>query len=167
MTYCGVQRPSFIEKLIFNISEKLCCFKATVIAAAVLAMFTICFLAFVSLISGYLSVVEIYRTTVDLVFDCVVWSAKTFGDCVDRPLVLIEAHFNYVSFFRRQMLIFLVFCVTIGIVHSDDSFRIGECKLNSTTESSLWTIYFIVATSFYNAPKLLLLKSQTEYLKKA
>ncbi len=59
MTYCGVQRPSFIEKLIFNISEKLCCFKATVIAAAVLAMFTICFLAFVSLISGYLSVVRL------------------------------------------------------------------------------------------------------------
>ena len=40
----------------------------------------------------------------------------------------------------------------ILLVHSDDSFRIGERKLNSTTESSLWTIYFIVATSFYNAP---------------
>ena len=51
------------------------------------------------------------------------------------------------------MLIFLVFRATIGIVHSDDSFRIGVCKLNSTTESSLWAIYFIVATSFYNAPR--------------
>ena len=50
------------------------------------------------------------------------------------------------------MLIFLVFRATIRVVHSDDSFRIGERKLNSTTESSLWTIYFIVATSFYNAP---------------
>ena len=40
------------------------------------------------------------------------------------------------------MLIYFVFCVTIGIVYSDDSFRIGVCKLNSTTESSLWILFY-------------------------
>ncbi|MBQ9673910.1 MAG: hypothetical protein IJV39_04715, partial [Ruminococcus sp.] len=36
----------------------------------------------------------------------------------------------------------LALCVTIGIVHSDDSFRIGVCKLNSTTESWLWILFY-------------------------
>ena len=99
MTYSGVQRPSFIEKLIFNISEKFRCLKTTVITAAILTVFKVYFLTFVSLVSGYLAVVEIYRAAVDLIFDGVVRSAETFGDCVDRPLVLVEAYFNYVSFF--------------------------------------------------------------------
>ena len=46
------------------------------------------------------------------------------------------------------MLIFLVFCVTIEIVHSDDSFRIGISKLNSTTESSLWTLFLLFQLHF-------------------
>jgi hypothetical protein len=57
-----------------------------------------------------------------------------------------------------------VFRATIRVVHSDDSFRIGERKLNSTTESSLWTIYFIVATSFYNAPKNMTVSERKEIL---
>ena len=32
--------------------------------------------------------------------------------------------------------------------HSDDSFRIGERKLNSTTESSLWTIFLLLQPHF-------------------
>ncbi len=63
VAYGCIQRPSLIKKLIFNISEKFRCFKATVIAATVLAMFKVYFLAFVSLISDYLAVVKIYRTT--------------------------------------------------------------------------------------------------------
>ncbi|MEE1016701.1 MAG: hypothetical protein U0L27_03405, partial [Ruminococcus sp.] len=42
----------------------------------------------------------------------------------------------------------LVFRATIGIVHSDDSFRIGYRKLNSTTESSLWTIFLLLQPHF-------------------
>ena len=41
-----------------------------------------------------------------------------------------------------------MFRATIRVVHSDDSFRIGERKLNSTTESSLWTIFLLLQPHF-------------------
>ena len=60
--------------------EKSRCFKATIIAPAVLAMFKIYFLAFVSLISCNLTVVVKNCAAFNLVFDCVVSSAQTLGD---------------------------------------------------------------------------------------
>ena len=53
-------------------------------------------------------------------------------------------------FFACQVLTFSAFCGIIGFVHSDDSFRIGVWLLNSTTESSLWILFFTIAASFYN-----------------
>ena len=55
-------------------------------------------------------------------------------------------------------MIFLVFCVTIEIVRSDDSFRIGISKLNSTTESSLWTLFLLFQLHFTMRRKKYLLK---------
>ena len=48
---------------------------AKIEVSIILAMFKIYFLTFVSLISCNLAVVEIYRTAVNLIFDCVVRSA--------------------------------------------------------------------------------------------
>ena len=56
-------------------------------------------------------------------------------------------------FFACQVLTFSVFCGIIGFVHSDDSFRIGVWLLNSTTESSLWILFFTIAASFSTLQK--------------
>lgn len=58
-------------------------------------------------------------------------------------------------FFACQVLTFSVFCGIIAFVHSDDSFRIGVWLLNSTTESSLWILFFTIAASFY-IPRLII-----------
>ena len=56
-----------------------------------------------------------------------------------------------------------MFCGIIGFVHSDDSFRIGVWLLNSTTESSLWILFFTIAASFYNLRKISIAPNEILY----
>ena len=84
----------------------------------------------------------------------IIRSFQFFGNSVYGPLVFVESHLNDMPFFACQVLTFSVFCGIIAFVHSDDSFRIGVWLLNSTTESSLWILFFTIAASFYNLQRI-------------
>ena len=126
------------------------CFKASVFPAAFLTMFEINGISDICLVSPDLAIVQQNRAPHDFILYGIIWSSQFFGNSVYCLFVFVESHLNDMPFFACQVLTFSVFCGIIGFVHSDDSFRIGVWLLNSTTESSLWILFFTIAASFYN-----------------
>ena len=136
--------------MLADILKKRGCFKASVFPAAFLTMFEINGISDICPVSPDIAILQQSRATHYFILYGIIRSSQFFDNPVYGLFVFVESHLNDMSFFACQVLTFSVFCGIIGFVHSDDSFRIGVWLLNSTTESSLWILFFTIAASFYN-----------------
>lgn len=144
-----IQRPFIFPEMLADILKKRGGFKASVFPAAFLTMFEIDRISDICLVSPDLAIVQQNRATHDFILYGIIRSSQFFGNSVYCLFVFVPSHLNDMPFFACQVLTFSVFCGIIAFVHSDDSFRIGVWLLNSTTESSLWILFFTIAASFY------------------
>lgn len=122
----GIHRSVCFVTLLLYISEKLLLIQGIYFPPAVLPVGLILRPRGLCLKAQYFSVIQRRHSLPNNISDCVGCAAKLLGYSVCLPAIP-QPHLNYHIIFVFQVFPFFMFCVIIGVVHSDCLFLCVFC----------------------------------------